>query len=132
MIHASKRAWRKLPIFDTIGEAYLFVGREFATIIGVSWLPLAITAIATYFADEYVALLGAKILAVALSAIVAVALHRLILFGDRAPRTWFGVPWLNLRFGKVEALFALPPFLLYGTLVTLGSLGVPLEWHVNG
>ena len=51
----------------------------------------------------------------------------MILFGDRQPDTW-----LNLRFGKVEALFALPPVLLLLTIIVLEILGVPLQWHFNG
>ena len=51
----------------------------------------------------------------------------MILFGDRQPGTF-----LNLRFGKVEALFALPPVLLFLTLIVLEFLGVSLQWHFDG
>jgi len=120
-------AWRKLPIFDTAAAAYLFVWRELATILRLAWFPLLVASLAEFYATRTATVIATKLLSVAAWAVVAPALHRVILFGDRQPNTW-----LNLRFGKVEALFALPPVLLVLTLIVLDSLGVRLEWHLTG
>jgi hypothetical protein len=127
MTRSLRRSERKLPVRDTATEAYKFVWRERGTIVRLSWFPLLVAALAAFYAEHTVAVIAAKILAIATSAVVAVALHRLILFGDHRPKAW-----LNLHFGKVEALFALLPFLFYATIVLLDSLGVPLEWHLKG
>lgn len=108
-------------------DIYAFAFREFGTIVRLSWFPLLITGVIGVFAFEDATVIATGLLAIAAWAVIAAALHRVILFGDRQPRTF-----LNLRFGKVEALFALPPVLLLLTLVVLGNLGVPLTWHFDG
>lgn len=118
---------RKLPVFDTMHDIYAFVFREFGTIVRLSWFPLLLSGIAEYFATQTAAVIASKLLAIAVWAVIAAALHRVILFGDRQPRTF-----LNLHFGKVEALFALPPMLLFLTLIVLEFLGVSLQWHFDG
>jgi len=118
---------RKLPVFETAAAAFLFAWYEFATIVRLSWFPLLVASLAGYFATQRAALIATWLLSIATWAVIAASLHRVILFGDRQPGTW-----LNLRFGKVEALFALPPLLGVLLLVVLEALGVPLEWHVTG
>jgi hypothetical protein len=128
---------RKLPVFATAGRAYGFLLREFATILRLAWFPTLVVVIVQYFATRalYAAMrsmieagniAGASALAtvspwqivsvVALllgTAIVAVALHRVILFGDRRPGRF-----IHLAVGKVELLFALLPIAFY--LATAG------------
>jgi hypothetical protein len=118
---------RKLPVFDTAGAAYVFVWSERGTVLRLSWFPLLVGTIAGFFATQTATVIATKFLAIAAWAVIAPALHRVILFGDRQPGTL-----LNLRFGKVEALFALVPFLYAVVIIGLQLLGVPLKWHVNG
>jgi hypothetical protein len=119
----------KLPVMATAGEAYRFLLREFGTIVRLTWLPLLILAVIQYFAAraqfdalrESLASGGSLeasagpfwqglelIVALAGGAIVAVALHRVILFGDRKPGSYF-----HLAFGKVELLFAVVPVAIF-------------------
>lgn len=127
---------QKLPVFATVNRAFAFLIHEFSTIVRLSWLPLAITTLVQYFAaratyDAAVAALEARSLAdsqgpsfweavsgligVAGTAIVAVALHRVILFGDRKPGQYY-----YIGFGRTELLFVILPiaimlfFLLVG------------------
>ena len=118
---------RKLPVFETAAAAYLFAWYEFATIVRLSWFPLLLASLAGYFATRTLTVIATHLMSIAAWAVIAAALHRVILFGDRARGTW-----LNLRFGKVEALFALPPLLGVLLLIVLDALGVPLEWHFTG
>lgn len=115
----------KLPVFATVSRAYSFLINDFSTIVRLSWLPLLLTSVVQYFAaratyDAVVTALEARDLAagsgprfwemvsglvgVAGTAIVAVALHRVILFGDRKPGQFY-----YLAFGKIEALFVALP-----------------------
>lgn len=115
----------KLPVFATVSRAYAFLVNEFGTILRLSWLPLLLTTIVQYFAaratyDAALAALEARDLAatsgprfwellsgligVAGTAVVAVALHRVILFGDRKPGQNY-----YLAFGRIEALFVILP-----------------------
>jgi hypothetical protein len=115
----------KLPVFATVSRAYSFLINDFSTILRLSWLPLLLTSIVQYFAaqatyDSVVAALEARDLAagsgprlwemvsglvgIAGTAIVAVALHRVILFGDRKPGQKY-----YLAFGRTEALFVALP-----------------------
>lgn len=121
------RGERRLPVFDTAHDIFAFTWRKFATIMRLSWCPLLLASLAGYFATRTATVIATVFLAIAAWAVVAPALHRVALFGDRQPGTF-----LNLRFGKVEALFALPPFLYAAVIITLQILGVPLEWHFNG
>jgi len=121
------KAHRKLRVFDTVHDVYAFVFREFGTIVRLSWFPLLLAGLAGFYATQTAAVIATNFLATAAWAVVAPALHRVILFGDRQPGTF-----LNLRFGKVEALFALPPLLMSVTIIILDFLGVPLTWHFDG
>jgi hypothetical protein len=139
----------KLPVFATAGRAYGFLVRELGTILRLSWLVIVLVLIVQYFAARgyYAALrqaLEARDMAafasgttgypwqianllatMAGSAIVAVALHRVILFGDRRPGQY-----IHLAFGKVEFLFALLPLIFYAGmagLVFLGMLGIAMS-----
>ena len=111
-----------LRVFGTVGRAYGFLFREFGTILRLSWLPLLLLTIVQYFvglaiiqpiADDPTDLSGmftspsgmlgslTNLLAyTAGTAVVAVALHRVILFGARRPGQYF-----YLSFGRTEWLF---------------------------
>ena len=118
---------RKLRVFDTVHDVYAFIFRDFGTIVRLSWFPLLLSGLAAFYATKTATVIATEFFAVITWAIVAPSWHRLILSGDRQPGTF-----LNLRFGKVEALFALPLVLLFLTILTLELLGVPLKWHVTG
>jgi len=95
---------KKIPVGQTIAFAYRFLISEIATIVGLTWIPALIAAVAGYFAQYYgishSALLeagdtqtGAAYLAITVtslavmgfaSAVVAVAITRQVL-GQRAP-----------------------------------------------
>lgn len=117
----------KLLVFETAAAAYLFAWYEFATIVRLSWFPLLLASLAGYFAARTLTVIATHLMSIAAWAVIAAALHRVILFSDRQPGTW-----LNLRFGKVEALFALPPIACVLLIIALEALGVPLEWHFKG
>lgn len=121
------RSGRTLPVWATIDEVYTFAWHERLTIVRLSWCPLLLAAIAWFYAEHAAALFAAKILGIATTAIVTVALHRVILFGDRQRKAF-----LNLHFGVVEALFAALPLAFFLATTVLVWLGVPLEWHVKG
>ncbi len=132
----------KLSVFATANFAYAFLLREAGTILRLSWLPFLLVTIIQYFAmraqldairstlegGDIQALLTVSppwrsqiLAAVAMIlgiAIVAVALHRIILFGDRQPECF-----VYLAFGKIEALFALLPIVLI-LAMGLGFLGL--------
>jgi hypothetical protein len=118
----------KIPVFATVGNAYRFLVREFGTIVRLSWFPLLIATALQYFAARaayqhfidalngqrelslttvYALQYGPGLLQFVAAAIVAVALHRVILFSDRKPGQI-----VYLAFGKVEGIFILLPFLL--------------------
>ena len=46
------KAHRKLPVLDTAAQAYVFVWREFGTIVRLSWFPLLAASIAGFFATH--------------------------------------------------------------------------------
>ena len=123
------KAVRKLPVFGTAGAVLAFLWLERWTILRLSWCPMLLATLAERFAQDLaqdqVGL--SKFLTIAAWAVIAVSLHRVILFGDRAPGTW-----LNIRFGKVEALFAILPAAYLLIVVALSALGVPTEFHVKG
>jgi hypothetical protein len=131
----------KLPVFATAGLAYQFLLREAGTILRLSWFVLLIVTIIQYFAmrAQFAGMRSAfesgKInpltmfsptwqwqivnfgVAILGSAIVAVALHRVILLGDRKPGRF-----LYVALGKVELLFALLPIILVGPFVVAWTL----------
>jgi hypothetical protein len=124
-----------LPVYRTISTAYVFSIAEFDTIFRLVWSPLLVGAVASYFADLYdlgdsnvagppsLAAFGGWFLALAVQgiawAIVAVAIHRLILFDDRRPGTF-----VLFSFGRAEFLFTMTlviPFII-AVVVTLAVL----------
>jgi hypothetical protein len=133
----------KLPVFATAGRAYGFLVREFGTILRLSWFVILLVLIVQYFAarELYAAMRTAlqaqdtaaftsiattnpwhilnTIVTMVGGAIVAVALHRVILFADRRPGHY-----MHLAFGKVELLFALLPVIFYASVAGLVFLGV--------
>ena len=135
----------KLPVFATAGLAYQFLLREAGTILRLSWFPLLIVTIIQYFAmrAQFAAMrsafesgnIGALnmnfpmwqwqianiVVALLGSAIVAVALHRVILLGDRKPGRF-----LYVAFGKVELLFALLPIILMVPIIVVSFLAFGL------
>jgi hypothetical protein len=120
-------AERKLPGFEVAGAAFVFLARERWTILRLSWFPMLLATLAERLARGQVGIAGSEFLTVATWAVIAVSLHRVILFGDRDPYTF-----LNVRFGKVQALFAILPAAYLLTFVTLSALGLPTEFHLKG
>lgn len=120
-------AERKLPGFEVAGAAFVFLARERWTILRLSWFPMLLATLAERFARGQVGIAGSEFLTVATWAVIAVSLHRVILFGDRAPGTW-----LNIRFGKVEALFAILPVAFLLVTTTMSALGLPTKVHFTG
>jgi hypothetical protein len=118
-----------LPGIGVIRRSYGFVSAEFGTILRLSWFPLLIVAIGQYLVDrsevdnvivvvesmnpallsqtQWLPFFSALLGVVAVS-IVAVAIHRTILFGDRRPGTY-----VYFAFGKVEVLFIVLPLLIF-------------------
>jgi hypothetical protein len=114
-----------LPVTATTVAAYRLVAREFPTVVRLSWAVLAILALLQLFLARTVlgqmaAALGRGdiMMAAAIArdplwltlkfgfdavgtAIVAVAVHELVLFGDRKPGAS-----VHVAFGRREALFA--------------------------
>ena len=133
----------KLPVMATVGRAYAFLRDELGTIIRVSWLLFLVTAIVQYVAtlraveafrssadldsamramqessgtgvsDILVFLIG-----IVATAIVAVALHRVILFGERRPGSY-----AHVAFGKVELLFVALSILGFVAAIVLMAVG---------
>ncbi len=128
----------KLPVFQTIGHAYRFARREVWTIIRLAWFPILVVSIVQYGAayaliDAIMASGGAtspasvavsSLLTYAVSVIggsmVAVALHRVILFGDRKPGTY-----ILFSFGRAERLFmAFSVIVLIAGFVAVIAIGI--------
>jgi hypothetical protein len=128
---------RKLPVWQTFANAAGFVAGNYFTLLRLTWLPFAALFAVTllvmpYFTDELVRSIGPvrhdptmifrnidKFLFVELAlgllqaivvAAVAVAIHRVILFGDRREGQYF-----SFAFGWTE--------LLYVTMAALSFLG---------
>ncbi len=132
---------RKLPVWQTFASAVGFVAGNYFTLLRLTWLPflalLAVTLVVSpYFAEEALRSIGPvrhdptlifqnldKLLfaqgAVALLqaiviAAVAVAIHRVILFGDRREGQYF-----SFAFGWTELLYV-----IMGALSLLGALAL--------
>jgi hypothetical protein len=133
-----------LPVFATAREVYAFLWRETGAILRLSWFPVLLMTVVGYFvlrarmnsyreifsAGDVAAAAAASsaatsysfwdltndLVQIAGAAIVAVALHRVILFNDRQP----GV-FINFNLGKVEGLFILLPVLLSAGIVLFAS-----------
>lgn len=126
----------KLPVFATFGRALWFVIGDLPAIVRLSWFPLLLVTVANYFVGlqmldltisvfektaagappdpfailrhpAYTSSLAVALLQAVAVAIVTVALHRILLYGDRKPGTF-----IHFSFGKVELLFLLVPILL--------------------
>jgi hypothetical protein len=129
-----------LPVLATAGEAYRFLGRELPTIVRLSWATLIIVILAqtliarAVFAEMGALLARGDVVAAAAvgrhptwlglksavemigTGVVAVAIHQLILFGERRAGQY--VPFafgrreevlfvlLGLAFGAISVLFA--------------------------
>lgn len=122
---------RKLPIWDITKLAYGFLVNDFGTIVRLTWLATLIVCALEYVTSLAIieslrpamesgnidALAGIQggswwnflnlVVQMLGTAIVAVALHRVILFGERAPGRI-----AYLAFGKVELLFVLLPLIV--------------------
>jgi len=134
----------KLPVFATAGLVYRFLFGELGTIARLSWFPLLLVFLVlyavAYFAFEAMrealpsvlsgdpaATLKGKLVwqaagliaLLAGTSVVAVALHRVILFGDRKPGRL-----CYFAFGKIELLFLLLPLVAYATLFSINFLVV--------
>jgi len=134
---------QKLPLFDVIGNTYRFLFREWWTILRLSWFPLLIVTVVNFYVgwvtmtrmgavfqgaptdifsgvSQNVTLSGISALVMMLgTAIVAVALHRVILFGDRKPGQY-----IYFAFGRVEGLFFLLPLVVTVAGIALMLLGI--------
>jgi hypothetical protein len=127
-----------LPIFQITGRSAWFVASNLLTLVRLSWLPLAVLLAAQYAlaysvihaspglsakaladTDAYTAATIAEALLMGLSlSVVAVAVHRIILFGDRRPGQYFAFP-----FGKTEFTYVLMGALSFAAV---GMLGIAL------
>jgi hypothetical protein len=132
----------ELPVIATTVAAYRFLARELATIVRLSWAALLLVAFVQYLvargalAEMASALADGNIMAAAASghdplwltlkfaahivgtAIVAVAIHQLILFGDRKQGRY-----VHIAFGRREALFLVLGTVL-GAIVVLFATSV--------
>src|SRR5262245_14379671 len=131
-----------LPVIATTVAAYRFLARELATIVRLSWAALLIVALIQYLlarrvlADMAAALAEGDLMAAAArghdplwltlkfaanivgTAIVAVAIHQLILCGDRKQGRY-----VHIAFGTREAWFLLLGAVL-GAVVVLFAVSV--------
>src|SRR5262245_25943967 len=118
-------AMHPLPVVATTVAAYRLVARKFPTVVRLSWAVLAIVGMAQLFlASSVLGHMAAElgrgniVMAAAIArdplwltlkfgidavgtAIVAVAIHELVLFDEHKPGTW-----VHIAFGRREALFA--------------------------
>jgi hypothetical protein len=133
-------------VFAAAGQAYGFLLREFVTILRLTWLPLLLSVVIQNFVTITVlpeviqgpgsttavlsspaGLFGWAVIWIAFlagTAIAAVALHRVILFGERRPGQF-----VYLRFGRAEWLFAavwLAAAAVIGATFLIGAFFVPL------
>jgi len=123
----------KIPVFATAAAAYRFLFGDLGTILRLSWFPLLLATIIQYVAEWAQRSFARSVIEngvmvsrtdggvlpwawqaldflvlIVATAVVAVALHRVILFNDRHPGRW-----LHLSFGKVEGLFAVLPIVFF-------------------
>ena len=143
------------PVFATIVAAYRFLVRELPTIVRLTWAPLAIVAIIQYLSAHHVlgdmatilasgdATAGAAqgrytgwvvftaVLEILGTAVVAVALHELILFGERKPGTYLYVSFgaRELRFVLLALAFGVGTVAL--VLLPLFTAGTALKGYLS-
>ena len=124
-----------LPVFATIGTAYRFLGREFVTVLRLAWFPLLVVAVVQYLAalaaldtvaaggvDQAVASpydLVQWVVQTVVFAIVAVSLHRFILFDDRKPGQY-----IAFAFGRPEIIFMVLQVLAFAAYSVVGLIFV--------
>ena len=122
-----------LPVFATIGTAYRFLMREFVTVVRFAWFPLLVVAVVQYLAAEaaldMVAATGGAgpvaspydlvqwVVQTVVFAIVAVSIHRVILFGDRKPGQY-----IAFSFGRPEILFMVLQVLAFAGYSVVGLI----------
>lgn len=120
----------KIPVIEIIKLSYGFLFQEFGTVFRLAWFPMLVFALVNVglqFAatpstiSDATALSGWGIASTIVNlvsyAIVAVAIHRVILFNDRKPGTV-----LLISFGAAERLFIGFGILVW-IAVTVGSVG---------
>jgi hypothetical protein len=134
-------AMHPLPVVATTAAAYRLVAREFPAVLRLSWAVLAIVAMLQLFlASSVLGQMAAElgrgniVMAAAIArdplwltlkfgidavgtAIVAVAIHELVLFGDRKPGTW-----VHIAFGRREALFTALSLALVAVTVPFATI----------
>jgi hypothetical protein len=122
-----------LPVFATVGAAYRFLVREFVTVLRLAWFPLIVVAVVQYFAAQAafdaVATTGEDgpvaspydlvqwVVQTVVFAIVAVSLHRLILYDDRKPGQY-----IAFAFGRSEMLFMVLQVLAFAGYSVVGLI----------
>ncbi|MBP6014460.1 MAG: hypothetical protein KBA31_19685 [Alphaproteobacteria bacterium] len=129
-----------VPIFQITGRAVWFVFSDLLTLFRLCWLPIGLLLATQYGlayavahvsagmqleemmeTDAFAAVEFVDLLLQGLAlSVIAVAVHRIILFGDRRPDQYFAFP-----FGKTEFLYVLMGGLsIAAILVLVGILGV--------
>jgi hypothetical protein len=127
-----------LPVFATIAASYRFLLRDFLTVVRLAWFPLLVVAVVQYFAaqaslDALAAagpngadrIIGSPydlvqwVVEVVVFAIVAVAIHRVILFGETRPGQY-----ITFAFGRSEILFMILQVLAVVVFSVLGLASV--------
>lgn len=121
-----------LPIFQITGRAVWFVASDAFTLFRLCWLPLALLVTAQYAmaygvahvsagkplnaimeSDAFAAAIWTEILLQGLAlSVIAVTVHRIILFDDRRPNQYFAFP-----FGQTELLYVLMGGLSFAAIV---------------
>src|SRR5258708_37076488 len=132
-----------LPVLRTVGAAYRFLVRDFTTLVRLAWFPLLVLAVVQYLAAEATldAVAGGPggedqpvatpydlvqwVVQIVVFAIVAVSLHRVILFGDRRPGQY-----IAFAFGRPEILFAVLQVLAFVGYFVVGlAAAIALAGH---
>jgi hypothetical protein len=135
---------RKLRIWATLRTAYQFLAIEFWTLVRLSWFPLLVSAVVQYVAkrqsiDATLAAGGFRsdgvklvptwwdpatfVVDTVVYSMVAVAIHRIILFGERRPGTY-----LLIAFGRAELLFMIIPAIIFFVVFAGTFGGVGIAW----
>jgi hypothetical protein len=141
---------RKLPVFATYGHALGFAFSNYFTVLRLAWLPLTAYIIATFvlgdvasrvmidemlksgrpdpgfmfrhwdqFAILWCAMMALQVIAFAA---VAVAIHRVVLFGDRKPGEYFA-----FAFGATELRFvAMVALSVFAVLAVMAAILTPI------
>ncbi|MCB1500430.1 MAG: hypothetical protein KDK07_11690 [Bauldia sp.] len=121
----------KLPVFGTVGLAYGFVFRNLGTMYRLCWFPILVSTIpdiapaeslASGWSPGLPALTFRLVIDVVvflvqsfLTAMALVAIHRVILFGDRQPGRYF-----LFNVGRAEFYFTAVPAVLQFSIIVTG------------